>query len=268
MHYQRGTTGSQQGLVQIDGFVIMETQLQSCAQIPVHTHENATIVLILAGQYRETFRGASKAHPPMTVIAKPSGEKHANDIGQQGARCLVIELTDEKIREMNGFAQPNRAPLIQENGPASRIGLRMLQELREPDGLTPLALEGAALQLIVELSRHSPRHYGSGPRWVKDVVELLHDRASGGWSLSSLASEVGVHPVHLARTFKRTQGCSVGEYARRLQLERVVQMLTQTETPLSDVALATGFYDQSHMSRAIRRQTGMNASQIRASTMG
>src|ERR1700754_4256725 len=160
MHFARGTTGTHEGLVQVDGFVIMETALEPLAQVPAHTHENATIVLMLSGEYRESFRGASEPHGPLTVIAKPSGEKHANDVGPRGARCLVVELTDERVRELDGIARPCAAPHVQVNGPASRTGLRIVRELREPDALTPLALEGAALQLLVELSRQQPRAYG------------------------------------------------------------------------------------------------------------
>jgi AraC family transcriptional regulator len=267
MHFLRGTTGTELGLTEQDGFVLMETQLEPCRQIPMHTHENATIVLLLSGQYRESFRGSSSPYAPLTVIAKPPGEKHANDVGTKGARCLVVELTDQKMRELDGIAQPCAAPQVQVNGPAAHTGLRIVHELRQPDALTPLALQGAALQLLVELSRHSPRIYRSEPAWMKIVLELLHGN-SGRLSLSSLGSTVGVHPVHLARTFKRAKGCSIGQYARRLQFERVVQMLAQTTIPLSEVALAAGFYDQSHMSRAIKRKTGMNARQIRAAALG
>jgi hypothetical protein len=80
MHFLRGTTGTQQGLTQVNGFVLMETQLQPSSRIAMHTHEHATIVLVLSGEYRESFHGSSTHHPPLTVITKPAGEKHANHI--------------------------------------------------------------------------------------------------------------------------------------------------------------------------------------------
>lgn len=244
----------------------METKLQPCAQVPMHTHENATIVQILSGQYRETFRGACAPLPPLTVITKPPGEKHANDIGTQGACCLVIELPDKKLRELDGVARPCEAPLVHSSGPASHIGLRIVGELRQPDALTPFALEAAALQLLVALSRHRPREYRREPAWMKIVRELLHEGRPDRLRLSDLASVVGVHPVHLAKTFRQIQGCTIGQYARKLQLDRATHMLSSTNIPPSEVAVAAGFYDQSHMSRAIRRETGLTATQIREAT--
>ena len=268
MHFVSGTTGSELGLTLAGGFVLMETTLLPHSQVPMHTHQNATIVQVLSGQYREKFRGVSAPHAPLSVIAKPSGEKHANDIGPKGARCLVIELTEEKMSELEDVARPCELPVVHRNGAATRTGLRIVRELRNPDALTPLALEGAALQLVVELSRYRRRTYAGEPKWMKLVLELLHEAPPGSLGLSALASTARVHPVHLARTFRRAQGCSIGEYARRLQMDRVMQMLTQTKVPLTDVALSAGFYDQSHMSRALKRETGMTASQVRAATMG
>lgn len=268
MHFLRGTTGTQLGLTQLDGFVLMETQLQPSTPIAMHTHENATIVLILSGEYRESFHGSTAPHSPLTVIAKPAGEKHANQIGTKGARCLVMELTDEKVRELDRVVRPCEAPQIQINGPAARTGLRIVRELRQPDTLTPLALECAALQLVVDLSRQPRRTYGNEPKWMNVVLELLRSSSGEGLRLSTLASAVGVHPAHLTRAFRRTQGCSIGKYARRLQVERVVAILTRTTSPLSDVAIAAGFYDQSHMARVVRNETGMTASQIRAAARG
>jgi quercetin dioxygenase-like cupin family protein len=130
MHYARGTTGTQQGLTETAGFVLMETVLAPSIQVPMHTHENATIVLIVSGDYRESFRGSAIVHAPMTVIAKPAGERHANDIGARGARCLVVELTDAKRRALAAAARPCEAPHVSRGGAASRTALQILRELR------------------------------------------------------------------------------------------------------------------------------------------
>jgi AraC family transcriptional regulator len=120
---------------------------------------------------------------------------------------------------------------------------------------------------MVDMSRQPPTDYAHEPQWIKQVVELVHSTAPGALRLSELAATVGVHPVHLARTFRRRHGCSIGAYARSLQIERAVTMLAGT-APLSEVALASGFYDQSHMGRAIRGATGKTPGQLRAAARG
>jgi AraC family transcriptional regulator len=230
----------------------------------MHSHENATIVLVLGGDYRETCQGGETAHPPMTVIAKPAGQRHANNIGRKGAHCLVIELTAAKISELGPVCRPCEFPQARRGGAASSSALRIVHELRRSDPLTPLALESAVLQLAVDLSRYTLSNYSHEPRWRNEVIDLIHSEPPRALRLSRLAATIGVHPIHLARTFRRHYGSSIGCYVRLLRIHRAIAMLTKTSMPLSDISLASGFYDQSHMARAIKRETGKTSAQLRA----
>jgi AraC family transcriptional regulator len=76
---------------------------------------------------------------------------------------------------------------------------------------------------------------------------------------------VGVHPVTLARGFRRAYGCSVGAYLRRLRVARAAQRLAETDDALAEIALEAGFADQSHFSNLFRRETGVSPSAFRRS---
>jgi AraC-like DNA-binding protein len=60
-------------------------------------------------------------------------------------------------------------------------------------------------------------------------------------------------PMHLAVTFRRFHGCSIGEYLRRRRVAQVREILAHSQQPLSDIAIEAGFTDESHMSRTFRR---------------
>ena len=79
---------------------------------------------------------------------------------------------------------------------------------------------------------------------------------------------MGVHPVTLARGFRKAYGCSVGAYLRWLRVARAARRLAETEAPLAEVALAAGFADQSHFSNVFRRETGLSPSQFRRAVRG
>jgi AraC family transcriptional regulator len=74
---------------------------------------------------------------------------------------------------------------------------------------------------------------------------------------------VGVHPVTLARAFRRAFGCTVGEYVRRLRIERAARQLADSDLSLAEIALGAGFSDQSHFSNLFRRHTGLSPFQFR-----
>lgn len=74
---------------------------------------------------------------------------------------------------------------------------------------------------------------------------------------------MGVHRVHLARTFRRHFGTTVGAYRRRLSLERAEREIAEGCMELGRIALRSGFYDQSHFNRHFRRATGMTPGRFR-----
>jgi AraC family transcriptional regulator len=82
-------------------------------------------------------------------------------------------------------------------------------------------------------------------------------------SIADVADGVGIHPVHLARSFRRYFRCSPGEFTRFCRLERATRMLTRSECPLSDIALESGFSDQSQLSRAFTRDLGIAPGEYR-----
>src|SRR5260370_26759798 len=52
---------------------------------------------------------------------------------------------------------------------------------------------------------------------------------------------LGIHPSHLNRVFRARHGCSIGEYARRLRVERASRDLAGTKTPIVEIAASDGF---------------------------
>lgn len=264
----RGTTGTEQGLIEVAGFTILETELGAGREVPMHTHENATIILVLDGDYKESYRGQWLPHAPLTVIAKPAGERHANLIGDRSAHCLVVELSEAHVRAVGQAGSLWDGPLIEVRTPAATTALKILRELRSPDSLSALALECASLQLVIDISRKSVPVYRNEPRWMSTVIDMIHAGLPGEPRLSDLAQSVGIHPVHLARTFKRTMSCTVGAYVRQQRVDRALALLAESSLSLTEVALAAGFYDQSHMGKAIRNQTGMTAKRLRAVVRG
>lgn len=132
------------------------------------------------------------------------------------------------------------------------------------DAAAPLAIEGLLLELVASASRMRDQNGSAGrPRWLDDARDRIHVELAARPSLTGLAQSVGVHPVTLARAFRRAFGCTVGEYVRRLRIERATRLLADTDLPLAKIALTEGFSDQSHFSNLFRRHTGLSPFQFR-----
>ena len=74
--------------------------------------------------------------------------------------------------------------------------------------------------------------------------------------LADIATEVGVHPVHLARVFRLSYGTPVGAYARGLRLTWAAARLRDSGDGIAQIALEAGFFDQSHFTRAFKQHFG------------
>jgi AraC family transcriptional regulator len=134
------------------------------------------------------------------------------------------------------------------------------------DDLSPLAMEGLALELLVAASRY-PVSIAEHrvPAWLRRVTDILQDRFAETFSLADLAATVEVCPDHLARVFRRYQGCTVGEYVRRLRVDFARRRLASSDARLVEIALAAGFSDQSHLTKTFKQHTGMTPGEFRAS---
>ncbi|HSM76764.1 MAG TPA: AraC family transcriptional regulator, partial [Bryobacteraceae bacterium] len=104
---------------------------------------------------------------------------------------------------------------------------------------------------------------GLAPRWLRRVHDFLETSFRENLSLNEIAGVGDVHPVHLAREYRRYFGCSIGEFLRRKRIEQACQLLARSNAPISEIALACGFSDQSHFSSAFKRQAGVTPGKFR-----
>ncbi len=76
--------------------------------------------------------------------------------------------------------------------------------------------------------------------------------------LTGLAAELGVHPAHLSRMFRRALGVTLSSYVLRRRVDLVCAALaSDREASLARLAQETGFADQSHLCRSFLRVTGL-----------
>jgi AraC-like DNA-binding protein len=103
-----------------------------------------------------------------------------------------------------------------------------------------------------------PSRGGLSPALTHRVREFIESHLEQKISLDDLASMAGLSPHHFARAFRQSVGMPPHGYLLQRRVARVEQMLHDTELPLSEIALALGFSDQSHLARHFRRLTGMS----------
>ena len=100
------------------------------------------------------------------------------------------------------------------------------------------------------------------PGWLRRVIACLDETFCERLDLATLAGSVGVHPSHLARTFRRFRGKTVGDYVKGLRVQRACREVLRG-TALPQIAQDAGFADQSHLTRAFKLVTGTTPAEYR-----
>lgn len=241
----------------LDGFDVVEAWFAPGDELPRHTHDRACVAVMLAGSFDLRIESHCHHCPPTTVFTEPAGETHSNDIGCEGARVVVIQPDPGRPELLRPFARFLDRTSHRHHAGIAEQAARLAAELDSGDDLASLAAEGIVLEMLVSLARVSAAGIRRTPPWLHRAQELLHDRFADSLRTGEIAKEVAVHPAHLARAFRGCFGVSMGAYVRRLRLEWAAIELAHSERSLAELALAAGFADQSHFTRAFKRYSGL-----------
>jgi AraC-like DNA-binding protein len=106
-------------------------------------------------------------------------------------------------------------------------------------------------------------HGGLAPGITRRISEYIDSHLGENISLEAMAEMAGLSVNHFARAFRQSTGIAPHGYLLQRRIEHAARLLSRTELPLSEIALAVGFSDHSHFARHFRRLTGMTPSVAR-----
>jgi AraC-like DNA-binding protein len=229
------------------------SQYQPNGQMAEHRHGEGWFCLVVDGAYEETALGMRNEHAPGDLLYCPPHAAHAQRFGQAGAR-KVIFAADEALTTLLGEHRTrlDGRPLLRRSRRLQAMGRAIVQALAVGDGFTSMSSQALALDVLAETGRGLDELAHAEPAWLRRVRASLHEDPATGVTLESLATLAGRHPVHLARSFRNFHHCTVGDYVRRLRVERAAQLLRTTRRPLLEIALDCGFAGAAQFSRSFR----------------
>lgn len=229
---------------------------------PRHSHDAAGMTVILAGDIRERTTSGEATGSALSVVVKPAGVEHADEVGPRGARTLQVAILPETAEELSeGGAALDRWRWL--HGPpasAPLLGLARALRLGEARGR---GLEDRVLEAVAALGVEEMPRAGAPPAWLVRVREALDDELEAGIGVRELAQRAGAHPVSVSRAFRRHYGITVTEYRRRERVRRAAARMAASSLSLSRIGHGTGHADHPHLCREFKRLTGLTPSQFR-----
>lgn len=218
-----------------------------------HYHQNPHYSHILNGGSKEIRKGDSQWQTQGDGLYYYPGIAHQNIQYRPGTRIFNIEI-EENFFKAHDLNLPSEEQMYSDRLKVNGSGLlKILREHYWQDAQTPIAVE----QLCLELINGLPPVQRQEPQWTRQILTVLHDRWDLPFSLAELAAEVQIHPVTLSKYFSRYFGCTVGEYIRKIKIDKALVLMRSGELSLTGVAYECGFSDQAHFTKTFTLLTGM-----------
>lgn len=251
-------------------FRVTEAWFPPGSVLESHTHDRSIVAVMLDGSFETRIGGKRLACVSGATWTEPREEPHANHVGSLGARVIVTQPIAPCAPAIAPFGSLFDSVSLTRDPAIALDARRISAELSAPDDLSPLVLDSLTVLVMGRAARCS----GSGraarrpPQWLLCARDMVHAGFRSRLSLGTIASEAGVPAWHLAREFRRHFHASIGGYARALRVHWALEQLATSSRPLSEVACAAGFADQSHLTRACKAATGVPAAAYRREARG
>jgi len=261
----RRIMGQEVRTLKLNALTLTEVRYSGGQKLPWHSHSTTSASIVLHGQCGESFRQADHQLTPFDITFKPAGAVHRNEYFGE-TRRLVVEmdsrwLVDHVLDDLLGDSRWLPKRLV------TRLAVGLYREFLQRDHLTPLAVEGMALELLAQVIRGgSPSRPDSGEPRLQQVAAYLREHSAVGLDARAVAAVADLPFELMARQFRKEYGCSLSTYARRARVERAIELLTSTDATIGDIARACGFHDDSHLHRAFHRCVGYSPGAVRNSS--
>jgi AraC family transcriptional regulator len=152
--------------------------------------------------------------------------------------------------------------------------MSLLGELNEKSVVGRLYADSLATGLAMQLIRRYSSlkdvqigHGGMAPHRLRRAIGMIDHHLAveeeGRVELRVIAKEVGMSYFHFSRAFKLSMGMTPTNYIAERRIERAKKLMQETELPISEISLRSGFSSQSHFTTSFRRLAGVTPRSFR-----
>jgi AraC family transcriptional regulator len=262
--YGKITYGTERRAIVLGRYRVVETYHAAGTRLTRHDHEEPSLNIVIRGGFSERVGRRTVVNRRGTLVVKPAGAHHANEYASVRTLSVLVHVSTEASAGLGEIARAFGEVRALESARALSLGRLLFALLRsENDALADA--EVMLQELLTDLSGVSPLSAsGAGaPPWLRRIRDEIVDRATQRVSIGALAENEGVSLCEVAKGFRRAYGVTATQIVRAARVARATQLLADPAYSLSTVALASGFADQAHFTRAFKKETALTPGQFR-----
>ncbi|OOQ56858.1 helix-turn-helix domain-containing protein [Mucilaginibacter pedocola] len=249
--------GQTNSTIHLDFATITDTEYTH-DKVDWHYHDNAYFTFILDGKVIEGNKKEVYNCTAGSLLFHNWQDAHYNIKPKGFTRGFHIELNESWFGNYPQYVNTLQGSFAVANPDVKFLFYQLFRETKLQDDAMPLATEVLLLQVLAQMQQHSVSVAKQRPVWVGQLRNMLHDNITHKFTLAELSASLQVHPVHLSRDFSKYFHCNLGEYIRKLRVEKALALMPNENLSLTDIAHICGFADQSHFLRSFKSFNGAN----------
>jgi YesN/AraC family two-component response regulator len=212
-----------------------------------HTHDHAAVSWILSGRFEESVDGQMNYVSRSKTLIKPADFLHSDQYQEE---CIIICAYFKDEQQLNHTSRK----LLQDWAGLYGVNWAAFQPYF---GATDQSSKKAALNQFLSLLSNSKSNDESAPDWMYKLKDYIDEHFYQSIPTSHLADLFEVHPVYLARVFRKYTGMSIKSYVTHLRIRNAMAGIISANESLTQIAMVNGFADQSHFIRNFKEASGL-----------
>lgn len=248
--------------INLEGIIVTDT-VYTHDKVDWHYHENAYFTFILQGEVIEGNKKEVYNCSAGSLLFHNWQEPHYNIKPEGFTRGFHIELEKSWFDDLEFNTANLQGSINIANPDLKFLMYKIFRETKMNDTSTSLSIQILLLEVLSKMLRENQAKSNKKPNWVTEVNELLNDQFSENLTLGYLSKRLGIHPVHLSRDFSKYFNSGLGEYIRKLKVQKSLQLIAEKKLDLTAIAFECGFSDQSHFIRCFKEVNGINPTEYR-----
>ncbi|ASK30416.1 AraC family transcriptional regulator [Chryseobacterium sp. T16E-39] len=247
--------GQTNEIMELNGLTFTDTEYTH-PYVDWHYHENAYFTFLLQGNVTEGNRKEIYDCSPGTLLYHCWEDSHYNIKPDVFTRGFHIEISKDWFTD-HQILQNNREGSFNIKNPATKLlTYQIFKETKLNDVNTELSVHQLLLHIFSQFNQQN-KNPEKNPVWVRQIEELLHESITEKLDLTGIAKILNIHPMHLSRDFHKYFHCNLGDYIRKLKVNRSLKLIHNNNESLTHIALECGFTDQSHFIRCFKENMGI-----------
>lgn len=235
--------GSHFQKINFNDFIVTDTEYTH-EKVDWHYHENPYFTYLLQGKLYEANKKKEYFLQSGDLVFHNWQDAHHNIKPPEYTRGFHLELSANWLSKYDVSLTDFEGSFHLENPIIKSLINQLFWETKINDVNSKLSIEALILS-VFETIKAEKSTLKNQPDWLQKIPEIIID-TNKNYSLTSLSEELNIHPTHLSRSFHKYFGTTLGQYIRKVRLNKAIILMFSNRFSMTEICYQCGFYDQSH----------------------